>query len=96
MSSNSVLGHYPLYVEVADMLGASRFSVPPALWFSWLQTGNQWSQNVEFLSESIRKGRIITTTPPIRARPGSAFAAEIAYLVAQGYPISSSQTLSLL
>ena len=96
MSSVTVLGHYPSYVDVADTLGASRFSVPAALWSRWIQTGTEWLENSEFLDDSVRDGRFIMTTPPTRAIPGTAFAREIAYLVSRGYPIAVSHSLSML
>ena len=48
MSSVTVLNHYPSYVHVADTLGASRFSVPAALWSRWIQTGADWLENLDF------------------------------------------------
>ena len=96
MSRNAVLGHYPDYVEIADILGASRFSVPASLWSTWIATGQAWPENRQFLDECVRSGRIITTTPPSLARLGSAYLRELVYLQTRGYPIGVSRQLSLL
>lgn len=96
MSTNAVLGHYPAYVDVADLLGAARFSVPAALWGRWSTSGLAWRENQQFLDQCIRNGRLITTTPPPLARPGSAYLRELVYLRRRGYPLRVSHTLSLL
>lgn len=95
MSANAVLGHYPAYVDVADALGAARFAVPAAVWIRWsAQQG--WAHNRQFLDESARRGRFLTTTSPFLARPGSAYARKVGYLLNQGYRMVPSQRVELL
>ena len=95
LSVNAVLGHYPAYVEAADALGAARFAVPGPVWAGW-NAGARWSMNADFLQESMRRGRFLTTTPPSLARPGSAFLLEVAHLLRQGYPLVPTHRLDLL
>ena len=95
MSVNAVLGHFPDYVDAADELGAARFAVPGPVWVAW-GSALQWPKNREFLDESIKRGRFLTTTPPLLARPGSAFLREIAYILSLGYPLAPTHRLELL
>lgn len=95
LSANAVLGHFPSYVLVADVLGAARFSVPAATWRAW-SPARQWAENRRFLDESMRRGRIVTTRPPGLARPPSAYWRELVYLRRRGYSTTVQQALSLL
>ena len=95
MSANSVLGHYPAYVEVADQLGAARFAVPIPVWKAWDQE-TRWSKNCEFLDESLRRGRFLLATSPTSARPGSVFLREIGYLQSQGHPMVATHRMEVL
>ncbi len=96
LSANAVLGHFPDYVDAADELGAARFAVPGPVWAAWGRAALQWPNNREFLDESIRRGRFLTTTPAPLARPGSTFLREIAYLLSLGYPLAPTHRLELL
>ena len=96
MSVNAVLGHFPAYVDIADQLGAARFAVPAPVWAEWASSGVQWQRNIEFLEESMRRGKFLTTTPPALARPGSAYLREIAHLRNAKYPMVPIHRLDLL
>lgn len=95
MSANTVLGHYPQYVDVADLLGAARFSVDVATWESWSDS-RRWDENRRFLDEAMRRGRLVTTTRPSRARSRSAYLAEVVYLRRRGYRLAGRQRLYLV
>ncbi len=95
MSANSVLGRFPAYVDTADILGAARFSVPAATWHSWT-SARRWDENRRFLDESMRRGRIVATTPPGLALPPSAYWRELVYLRRRGYPTAIRQDFHLL
>ena len=95
MSVNAVLGHFPAYVDAADLLGAARFAVPGPVWAKWVATGSQWSKNRGFLDESINRGRFLTTTPPPLARPGSVFLRELGHLRHQGFALTPTQNIDL-
>ena len=95
LSVNAVLGHYPDYVDAADLLGAARFDVPGPVWAAWGAAGSRWSRNQAFLDESINRGRFLTTTPPALARPGSVFLREVRYLRGQGFTLVPTQNMDL-
>ena len=94
MSINAVLGHYPAYVDAADLLGTARFAVPGPVW-ARLGPAAQWLRNRNFLDESLNRGRFLTTTPPPLARPGSVFLRELGYLRRQGFALVPTQSMDL-
>lgn len=82
--ANIVLGHYPDYLRVAEALhGARQFSVDSSRWKQMSQS-DRWSANVEFLRSAIAAdGRFVFSHAPDRARRGSSFFREVAFLRSQ-------------
>jgi hypothetical protein len=95
LSANTVLGHFPEYLETADVLGSARFSVPADTWNTWSES-RRWTENRAFLDEAMRRGRLIVTTAPTAARPMSAYLREVVYLRRRGYSLEVANQLSLI
>jgi len=78
-SGDTVLGHYPGYIEKANARGASYFDIGVA-WDS-LSATQRTAANNHFLEVVAARGdRILLSTPKTQIREGSALADEIQYL----------------
>jgi hypothetical protein len=81
----TVLGHFPEYMEKASELGARQFSIPEKIW-NGMSDAERWTANTKFLDRTISRGDdIILATPLDKVRPGSYYARELEYLSAKGY-----------
>lgn len=81
----TVLGHYPAYTELAEQLGARRFSVPLEAWSKMTPT-EQWAANQKFLDRMIARGdTILLATPLDKVKPKSFFERELKYLHDKGF-----------
>lgn len=88
----TVLGHYPEYKQLAENLGARRFSIPEAVW-NKMSEAERWTANQKFLDRMTSRGdQIILSTPLDKVRPGSYFARELEYLGSKGYVPSADGT----
>ena len=85
----TVLGHFPEYMDLANKIGANRFSIPTKIWDT-MTNAERWTANSKFLDRMIRRGDdIILATPMNKIKPGSYYAKEIEYLLSKGYKLSS-------
>ena len=83
-----VLGKYPDYINLADDLGARRFSVPDRVWRG-MSDSERWAANQRFLDRAITRGSEIRLASPVTpSNLTGYFAREIEYLTKQGYTIS--------
>ncbi len=83
----TVLGHYPDYIKLADKLGARKFSIPEKIW-NKMTEAERWEANKKFLDRAIFRGDdVILSNPAQTTRLGSAFANEIKYLLQNGYKV---------
>ena len=81
----AVVGHFPAYVELAEALNASYFSLPTEKW-GLLDDAQRWALNREFLDRCIeRKEPIRLATPFLQVRAGSYTEKELHYLYSSGY-----------
>lgn len=92
-----VLGHYSepgfrSYIDVADELGAHRFSMPPRIWSS-MTPEQRHAANMRTLDRAIARGaEIKLTTPPLKARAGSPYEEELVYMYIRGYGTNAEGT----
>lgn len=85
----TVLGKYPSYEFNSASFAAKRFSVPKDAW-NKMSEPERWEANRKFLDRTIARGdEILLSTPADKARPGSYYAREIAYLKSKGYKVST-------
>ncbi|GIH22739.1 type IV secretion protein Rhs [Acrocarpospora phusangensis] len=82
----TVIGHFPEYLDHAKAIGANYFYVDPKV-FDKLTPTEQWALNEAFLDRAIADGHVFVRATK-DARPGSAYAREIAYLKSKGYVLS--------
>ena len=82
-----VIGHFPAYIELAEQLGARRFSLA-ADDYDRMTGDARWSANQGFLDAAIADGcMFILATAPSGIRPGSVFEREIAYILSIGWQL---------
>jgi len=75
-------------LNLADDLGAKRFSIPTEIW-NKMSPVQRWVANQKFLDRMIARGDdIILSNSGHAAREGTAFFDEIQYLVSKGYGLS--------
>ncbi|RYC66959.1 RHS repeat-associated core domain-containing protein [Spirosoma sordidisoli] len=85
----TVLGHHPEYLDLADELGANRFSIPKNIWDN-MTPDEQWLANQKFLDRMIRRGDDVRLATPLdQVRPGTYYHRELEYLFRNGYRIGS-------
>ncbi|HWE01864.1 MAG TPA: hypothetical protein VG326_05590 [Tepidisphaeraceae bacterium] len=90
--SISVIGHYPDYVNMAQDLRASYFSVPTEQWNAMSET-EQWAANQKFLDDAIARGETFRLATPLdEVRPGSFLEDEVNHLTTNGYQLNSDGT----
>jgi hypothetical protein len=84
-SGDTVLGHFPGYVEKARRQGASYFDIGDA--WNGLTAAQRTAANQHFLDRIAASGdRVVLSVPKTKVRPGSALADEIRYLTREkGY-----------
>lgn len=89
----SVLGKYPDYIQLADKLGAKRFSIPPDVW-NKMSKAEQWAANQKFLDRMIARGDDIILSNPVKNIDdvSGAFRQELDYLMDQGFRLSRDGT----
>jgi hypothetical protein len=91
-AETTVIGSFPQYLELAEILDANRFSIPADIWETMTEA-EQWAANKAFLDEVIASGRnFVLSTPIDLAGPGSYFEQELEYLYANGYRVVSEGT----
>ena len=92
-AGKTVLGKFPHYVNLADDLGASRFSVPTKIW-NKMTPAEQWAANQKFLDRMIARGDEIILSNPVRdvSEATGWFGRELSYLVEQGFRLSADGT----
>jgi hypothetical protein len=87
----TVLGHYPEYLEEAKRRQANFFDIPPEKWKK-MTTEQRWVANRSFLDDAIARGdEFILATPLYQLRPASYFERELEYLAAKGYQLTADQ-----
>ena len=88
-TGETVLVHYPEYVELSDSINARRYQIPNDVWEKMTDI-QRWEANQKFLDRTIARGDSITlATPASAARPGSYYAREIDYMIKKGYTVSN-------
>jgi hypothetical protein len=88
-SGETVLGHYPDYVELSDSLNARRYQIPDIVWNA-MNEEQRWAANLKFLDRTIERRDVVTlATPADAARPGSYYARELNYMTQRGYTVSA-------
>jgi RHS repeat-associated protein len=94
-AANTVIGRFPDYVELAESLNATYFSVAPEVWEALTPT-EQWAANQAFLDQVIARGDIVTLASPLSAAiSGTFFAQEVGYLMSMGYVLNNTGTALL-
>jgi hypothetical protein len=84
-SGDTVLGHFPGYVNKAQQRGASYFDIGDA-WEDIASRKDPWELNQYFLDDRIAAGdRMLLSLPRSEIRPGSYLEHEVAYLQDHGY-----------
>jgi hypothetical protein len=87
-----VIGHYPIYVEVAETEGGRFFSIPEDI-YRGMSPEEQWRANVKFLDRGIAKGEEFKlATPADEIRPGSSLAKEVNFILERGYEFNAAKT----
>jgi hypothetical protein len=80
-----VLGSFPIYLNLAEKLGAKRFSMPTEI-FEALTKEEQWAANVKFLDRGIANGdNFILSNSAFEAKEGTGFYKELQYMYKRGY-----------
>jgi hypothetical protein len=89
----SVLGKYPDYINLAEQLGAKRFSVPSNIW-NKMSAAEQWGANQKFLDRMIMRGDNVILSNPVLDinKVSGAFRQELDYLIGKGYRLNSTGT----
>ena len=83
-SGDTVLGHFPGYIEKANARGASHFDLGDA--WNGLTDEQRWAGNTHFLDTRIAAGdRVLLSLPRTEIRPNSYLAREVQYLTHNGY-----------
>jgi hypothetical protein len=92
-TGTSVLGKYPEYINLAEQLGAKKFSVPTNIW-NKMSAAEQWGANQKFLDRMIMRGdNIILSNPVLNVNKVSgAFRQELDYLIEKGYRLNNTGT----
>ncbi len=90
-SGVTVLGKYPDYINLAENLGARKFSVPTKFW-NRMSASEQWIANQKFLDRTrLRGDNVIVSNPIIDInRVSGAFRNEINYMIDKGYRLNNS------
>jgi RHS repeat-associated protein len=79
-SGDTVLGHFPGYIDKAKYRGASYFDIGDV--WDTLTDAQRWALNLHFLDVAASRGdRILLSLPRSEIRPGSYLVEEIAYLI---------------
>jgi len=83
-SGETVLGHYPGYIEKAQSRGASYFDIGDT--WNTLSPTERWQLNTQFLDTRIAaRDRVLLSVPKSEIRPGRVLVDEIKYLQDNGY-----------
>ena len=89
--ATTVLGSYPNYINLSNQLGSRRFDIEPSVW-SVLSQQNQWVANRYFLDTILAaRDKLIFSSNPRLARPGSWFFRELHYLRTKGVNVFPPQ-----
>jgi hypothetical protein len=91
-TGQTVLGSYPGYIDEGERLGARYFNVPPQH-YAKLSPDERWAANARFLDRTVARGDDVLLTN--KARSGTTFAREVAYLGEQGYAYADELRLVL-
>jgi Pretoxin HINT domain len=79
-SGDTVLGHFPGYVDKAKRLGASYFDIGPV--WNTLSATQRWHANTHFLDVIAARGdRVLLSVPKYNIRPGSILEDEVSHLI---------------
>lgn len=88
-NGDTVLGHYPEYVDLSNSMNARRFEIPETAWNNMTES-QRWTANAKFLDRTISRGDSITLATGINdVRPGSYYEREINYMISKGYRVSA-------
>ena len=89
----SVLGKFPDYLNLADKLGARRFSIPQSVW-NKMTAAERWVANQKFLDRIIQRGDRILLSNPVTDlnKVSGAFRKELEYLMEKGFRLNSTGT----
>jgi hypothetical protein len=92
-AGRTVLGKVGKYEELADKLGANRFSVPRKVWEK-MSDAERWAANQKFLDEVIKTGDEIILSDPVTdvTKVTGYFRRELDYLISQGFRLSADGT----
>jgi RHS repeat-associated protein len=87
-----VLGHFPEYIELADEIGAHRFSMPKDVWRR-MTPGERRAANQKTLDRAIdRNAEIRLSTSLDELEAASSYEWELKYLRNRGYAVSPDGT----
>ncbi len=92
-SGTTVLGKFPNYINLANQLGANRFSIPKNI-FNKMSPTQQWNANTKFLDRAIlRNDDIFLSDSPLDLNKfNGAFKKEIEYMIEKGFKVNSMGT----
>ena len=80
----TVLGSYPGYVALSDLIGARRFDLGPSAW-SALSPADPWAANRRFLDQMLAANdTFVLSVDPRLVRPGTWLFRELRYLRSRG------------
>ena len=84
-----VLGHYPEYIELAELRHAGCFNIPAEVW-NKMTSKEQWAANSKFLDDAITRGdEILLATPLEKLHTGSWYERELRYLASKGFRLDA-------
>jgi RHS repeat-associated protein len=90
LAGRVVLGKFPDYLRMADVMGARRFSVPEKVWKAMTEA-EQWAANKKFLDAAVSRGAKFILSNPVKkiSEATGHFGKELRYLASRGYRLSS-------
>ncbi len=88
-AGKTVLGKFPDYVNLAESIGARRFSIPTSVW-NKMSPAQQWGANQRFLDRAIARGDDIVLSNPVKSIGEATgwFGRELQYLADHGYKLA--------
>jgi hypothetical protein len=88
-AGKTVLGKFPDYVNLAESIGARRFSIPTSVW-NKMSPAQQWGANQRFLDRAIARGDDIVLSNPVKSIGEATgwFGRELQYLAHHGYRLA--------
>ncbi len=89
----TVLGKFPEYLQLAEKLGANKFSIPMKIW-NKMTPVQQWAANTKFLDRAIQRGdKILLAQRVTNLKNVTGFLRkELNYLMERGYKLNKHGT----